>query len=572
MGLIAELMIKPINRFLSDLKILAKLRPFLDGLQKWLGLSLILGFASSVIESFAVSLVMFFIFKTVLNDDFYFGNKMLDDFFQHIDAMTEDNVLIIWGTIIGILILKTLIVGSYNLLSDHIVNTIHHRIRSGLFEKYMSLPYKEISKLDYGTMTNALQVECWYITEIIYSVFRIVITLCAISVYLVVIAVFSWQVALVLLILGTLIKLALAGLKLPIRRIGYQVTQINEELTAHMYTRMQALKTIRAHGLEKRETDAFVALSNAVAKAFTRMSWVETYIRPINDITVLIMIAFLVWFSTALGNPVTVTATIIALLYRLQPHLNGLEGEFINLHRSQGPLEAVLTQLEAEDIRTQVSATLEMPESWSVMRFENVGFAYDTNIILKDINFELHRCQTLAVKGESGIGKTTLVNLFLKLTEPTNGTIWLDDLDFNDIKRQAWLCGVAAAGQDFELPDGTLRENLTLGRNISDELIMDALEIAEIKDFVSGLPEGLETKVGERGVRLSGGQRQRIVLARAIAAHPDVLIMDEATSAVSIPVEKNIYKNITAARPDMTIILITHRNIPDGFADLQINI
>ncbi len=565
-------MIKPIERFLSDLKILAKLRPFLDGLKKWLGLSLILGFVSSLIESFAVSLIMFFIFKTVLNDDFHFGNRVLDDFFRSIDTMTADNPLMIWGTIIAILILKTLIVGSYNLLSDHIVNTIHHRIRSGLFEKYMSLPYKEVSKLDYGTMTNALQVECWYITEIIYSVFRIVITLCAISVYLTVIAFFSWQIALTLLVLGTAIKLALAGLKMPIRRIGYQVTQINEELTSHMYTRMQALKTIRAHGLEKGETESFAALSQTVAKAFTRMSFVETYIRPINDITVLFMIAFLIWLSTTLGNPVTVTATVIALLYRLQPHLNGLEGEFINLHRSQGPLEAVLTQLEAEDIRTQVNETIDMPDKWNVLRFKDVAFAYDKNTIFKGISFELQKGKVLSIKGESGIGKTTLVNLFLKLTQPTDGEIWLDGLDFNDIKRQSWLRGVAAAGQDFELPDGTLRENLTLGRNVSDAQIKEALEIAEIKEFVDTLPEGLETKVGERGVRLSGGQRQRIVLARALASNPDVLIMDEATSAVSIPVEKDIYKNIKSARPDMTIILITHRDIPDNFADLQVDI
>lgn len=565
-------MIKPIKRFITDLKALAKLRVFLYGLKKWLGLSVVLGFASSLVESFAVSLIMFFIFKTVLQDDFHFGSDLLDNFFEYIDALTADNTPLIWGTIIAILIVKTLIVGSYNLLSDHIVNTIHHRIRSGLFEKYMSLPYKEISKLDYGTMTNALQVECWYITEIIYSVFRIVITLCAISVYLIVIGFFSWQIALVLLVLGTTIKLALAGLKMPIRLIGYQVTQINEELTSHMYTRMQALKTIRAHGLEQGETESFTALSQSVAKAFTRMSLVETYIRPINDVTILVMIAFLIWLSTTLGNPVTVTATIIALLYRLQPHLNGLDGEFINLHRSQGPLQAVMSQLEAEDIRTQTHETVDMPDQWNALRFDKVCFAYDEHTILQDISFELQKGKTLSIRGESGIGKTTLVNLFLKLTEPTSGQILLDDLPFKEIKRQAWLKNVAAAGQDFELPDGTLRENLTLGRNISDEDIMQALEIAEIKDFVDGLPDGLETRAGERGVRLSGGQRQRIVLARALASKPDILIMDEATSAVSIPVEKQIYKNIKSQRPNVTIILITHRDVPSDFTDINVEI
>jgi len=565
-------MIKPIKRFLIDIKTLSKLRPFLYGLKKWIGLSVILGFISSLVESLAVSLIMFFIFQLVLKDDFHFGNQMLDDFFHQINNFTGDSAIVIWSTVIAIMILKTLIVGGYYLLTDHIVNTIHHRTRSALFEKYMSLPYKEVSKLHYGTMTNALQVECWYISEIIHSVFRIVIILSAVLVYLTVIAFFSWKVALVLFILGSLIKLLLSGLKMPIRKIGYQVTEINEELTSHMYTRMQALKTIRAHGLEKGETESFTNMSDAVAKAFTRMSLIQAYIKPINDITILLMIAFLIWLSTTLGNPVAVTGTIIALLYRLQPHLNGLDGEFMNLHRLQGPLEAVMNQLDAEDIRNHNEGLLNMPDQWNALRFDKVCFAYDAQPVLEDISFDLQRGQTISIKGESGIGKTTLVNLFLKLTDPTSGTIYLDDIPFQDIKRQEWLRGVSAAGQDFELPDGTLRENLTLGRNISDADIMQALEIAEIKDFVDGLPEGLETRAGERGVRLSGGQRQRIVLARALASKPDILIMDEATSAVSIPVEKQIYKNIKSYRPDVTLILITHRDVPSDFADIKVEI
>lgn len=561
-----------LDYFRDDLRQVLRLKPFARRLKWPITLSIVLGFLSSLVETLAISVIMFFIFKSFIDDNALFNNEYIDRFFAVIDSMTGGSVILIWAIIFGTLILKSAISGGYQLVNAHIVNTMHHRIRTALFEKYMSLPYKTIAALDYGTMTNALQVECWYVSEIIYSTFRVLIIFCTLAVYIVTIAFFSWPVALLILVLGMLSKALLAGLHLPLRRIGFDVTAINEELTARMYTRMQSLKTIRAHGLEQSESRTFADHSNRVAKAFTRMSLVETYIRPVNDAIVLVVVAIVIMISSAIGNPVTVTATIVALLYRLQPHLYGLETELINLSKSQGPLRAVLKQLDAEDIRTRKTETMPMPRRWHRIRFENVSFAYGAENILTSIDFELHRGQVLAIRGKSGIGKSTLVNLFLKLTEPTSGKIWLDDVDFGDIKRQEWLAQVAAAGQDFEIPDGTLRENLTLARDIPDVQIDKALQIAEIKDFVDSLPDGLHTRVGERGVRLSGGQRQRIVLARALASDPDILIMDEATSAVSKDVEGHIFENIKAFKPDMTVILITHRDLPQGFVDTRLEI
>ena len=213
-----------------------------------------------------------------------------------------------------------------------------------------------------------------------------------------------------------------------------------------------------------------------------------------------------------------------------------------------------------------------IPDDWSKLQVENLGFSYDKDIVFKGISFDINRGEVIAVQGPSGIGKSTFVNILLKLTEPDEGRILLDGQDFTHYKKIDWLSRIGASGQDFELPEGSIADNLMFGGKLSEEAMIRALETAEIADFVLSLPEGLNTKLGDRGVRLSGGQRQRIMLARALARNPEILILDEATSAVSMDVEEKIYDHIKTAYPDMTIILITHRKIPDGLADKIINI
>lgn len=563
---------KGLKNFTQDLLRVRQLWPFFKTMRPLIILAGVLGLLCAFIESLSLGLIIMIILKSLAPDVVLPVDGFITPIFSFLTEITGENFIAFWAIIIGAIILKSITLGAYNFLSAFVTNTIHHKIRAELFEKYMALPYKDLAKLDFGTMTNALQIECWYVAEAVRALSGILICLCAILIYICVIMSFSWPVGLVAVLLGVLVKAVLAGLKQPLRKLGQDVTRINEALALRMYTRMQALKTIRAHGLEKREAREFVELSDSVAKAFTRMSLVETYVRPIHDTAVLFILAVIIGYSSALGNPAAMTATVIALLYRLQPYVYALEGALMTLAKSQGPLDAVIKQLQTPDIRSEKPAVLEPPEHWKGLRFEGVSFAYDQEPVLQNLNFEIKGGSVVWIKGLSGAGKSTLINLILKLARPNAGRIWLDDTPFEEINRSAWLAGLAAAGQDFELLDGTLLENLTLGRSLDQEDVGRALELAEIKAFVDQLPEGLNTRIGERGIRLSGGQRQRIVLARALASKPALLVLDEATSAVSLDIERKIYKNIRAEYPNMTLIIITHRTLDDGYADLCLEI
>jgi subfamily B ATP-binding cassette protein MsbA len=169
--------------------------------------------------------------------------------------------------------------------------------------------------------------------------------------------------------------------------------------------------------------------------------------------------------------------------------------------------------------------------------------------------------------GGSGAGKSTVVNLLCRLLEPESGTIKIGTQSLSKIKVAEWLDAIAIAGQDIELIDGTIAENVAYGRpETSISKIEDAIRAAHAT-FVDQLPQGLQTLVGPRGLSLSGGQRQRVGIARALAREPELLILDEATNAVDNETETGILQTLQMARKEMTIVVISHRMSTLTFCD-----
>lgn len=192
--------------------------------------------------------------------------------------------------------------------------------------------------------------------------------------------------------------------------------------------------------------------------------------------------------------------------------------------------------------------------------FENVSFSYEkSGTVLKNVSFEINRNETVALVGHSGAGKTTIVNLILKFYEPTAGDIYLKNKNYKDLDQKFIRNNIALVFQESELFSSTVRGNVSYGRQATEKEIIKALTLANAYDFVMNLPKGMDSEVGERGVRLSGGQKQRIQIARAILKNSPILIMDEATSSLDAKSEKEVQDGLKNLIKDKLVIIIAHR-------------
>ena len=248
---------------------------------------------------------------------------------------------------------------------------------------------------------------------------------------------------------------------------------------------------------------------------------------------------------------------LIPSVGRINEHLAAVMGSLPSLNLVYNDIKEVENIPDSKSVRD---------DSWKfkdTIRINDVTFRYpdgDVNVI-ENVNFEIKKGQTVAFIGTSGAGKSTMVDILLGLLTPTDGHIYADDLDvFNNLP--TWQKEIGYIPQTIYLSDDSIRNNVAFGvpeEDIDDNRLNEALKKAQLYDFVKELPEGLDSFVGDRGVRISGGQRQRIGIARALYHDPEVLVLDEATSALDTETESAVMEAIDSLKGQKTIIIIAHR-------------
>lgn len=277
---------------------------------------------------------------------------------------------------------------------------------------------------------------------------------------------------------------------------------------------------------------------------------------------ILFAINVIVFYNTYLGSlTIGEMVLILQLVNQARFPLFAMSYIFSNIQMAEsGSKEffSVLNLKSVEDFRNTVSvAKIDKPQ----ISFKHVSFHYETgNTVLNDVNFSINYNESVALVGHSGAGKSTIINLILKFYEPTAGEILLKDKSYQDLHHNVIRQNIALVFQENELFSSTIKENIAYGKpNATNTEIIAALKQANAYDFVMKFPNGLDSEIGERGVKLSGGQKQRIQIARAILKNAPILILDEATSSLDAKSEKEVQDALENLMKNRLVIIIAHR-------------
>nr|WP_295708479.1 ABC transporter ATP-binding protein [uncultured Halomonas sp.] len=394
------------------------------------------------------------------------------------------------------------------------------------------------------------------------ALIQVVVTVIAVG------AVFFVLSPLIALLAFTPIPLIIWGAFFFQRKAGPLYSDVREkvgDLASRLSNNLSGIATIKSFTSEDREAERLRDASEAYVEANRRAIKVSSAFIPV--IRMAILAGFLATFTVggmmALNGSLNVGAygVLVFLTQRLLWPLTGLAQVIDLFERAMASTRRILDLLEVPiTVKDDSTTPLTQPVRGEVT-IDNVSFHYATSLVGVDgIHLHVPAGNTLALVGATGSGKSTLIKLLLRFYDPESGRVLIDGQPITGVSMNSLRQSIGLVSQDVYLFEGSIRDNIAYGKPDADEAaIMDAAKTAEAWSFIKTLPQGLDTPVGERGVRLSGGQRQRLSLARALLKDPPILVLDEATSAVDNETEAAIQRSLKRIAHGRTVIMIAHR-------------
>jgi subfamily B ATP-binding cassette protein MsbA len=527
-----------------------------------LPLPVILGLAASFAESLGVSLIVLFLYSIMDRaSEAAAMNGIIGRVFGTVTAQTGG------GTTLALLIFAMVIASAmltfaYDIINAAIRNRLSEAVRNRLHSQYLEVSYDFILRQDQGQLLNVLASESWSVGEMYLCVCRMLINTSSAIIFVLFLLVISWKLVLVAAIGVLLLLVAMHYLSEPARKLGLRTRSEHQGLAERMLVMLQGMRALRVFGQEQRYQQSFELASAEVRQTSIELERLDALVSPAVQIGYFAVLVGVILVSDPMGISVAGTLAAVALLYRLQPHLRELESNFLRAAQLKAPTRNVLSLLDRSDKTYLASGAMPFSGLSHEIRFEGVCFTYTgaRSRSLDQISFTIPAGSVTALVGTSGAGKTTIVNLLLRLYRQESGSIIVDGIPLEELSRTSWLSRIAAAGQDVDLIEGTVQDNLNVALPDADLAAMRAAaKTASILNLIESIPEGFDGWIGQRGLKLSGGERQRIGLARAMLRDPDILILDEATNALDSGLEHEIWGAIREKLASRTLLVITHR-------------
>ena len=374
----------------------------------------------------------------------------------------------------------------------------------------------------------------------------------------------NWQLALIsfVVIPMTAYPAQLIGRK--IKNASRRSLSVMGGLTSILQETFSGIKVIKAFGLEERTIERFSKVNLEFFNQFKRFIKYESLAMPVSEAIISVGVAGVIYFggSQVMSGRMTPSElfSFIAAMVMVFTPVKKLQGSYNTLQRSAGAAERVFQQLDEKRLITDRPGAVDIGRSAGLVEFRNVSFSYGGDAILNNISLSVSNNQMIALVGPSGGGKTTLVSLLPRFYDVQEGGIHIDGRDIRDISLKSLVNQIALVDQETTLFHDSIANNIRYGKpGAGDQEVEEAAKAAFAHDFITQLPEGYNTSIGDRGLRLSGGQRQRICIARALLKNAPILILDEATSALDTESEQMVQKALDNLMANRTTFVIAHR-------------
>mgnify|MGYP003419270959 FL=1 len=531
-----------------DIESIKKLRKYTKRYSLLIVLNMLLAMVSSTVSSLPIALI-----------------KRLFD--KGIIAGSEKDILYAAGAMILFAVIGAVLVYWNAIFSTIISSSIYKNIVDDIYIKVQEMDMEYFSGTKVGELMvkvmndpgniNTLIIETFYM---ISEIFRAIICL-VIALYV------DWKLTLGVLVVAPVLMIAVRRYSKKLKNSGKEKQEAIGTLNSKLQETLSGIRVIKAFATERTEIRNFKKKSLELKKVELKTSRYNAKSSSISEAVNYIMIAILLLFGgfrairgnhfTA-GDFITIVGAIASMYTPIRRAITRYNSISVNIPS----IGRVFEVMEKEPKVTNKENSVNFEEFKKEISFSNVEFSYldSKEKILKGINLKVKKGETIALVGNSGGGKSTIVNLIPRFFDVTNGSLEIDGIDVRDYNVKSLRKKIGIVPQETFLFSGTLKSNIKYGKNdATDEEIIEAAKQANAHEFIEKLEKGYETEIGERGAKLSGGQKQRIAIARAILENPQILILDEATSALDNESEKLVQEALEKLMKGKTTFVIAHR-------------
>ena len=489
---------------------------------------------------------------------------VLDDIFI---ARNQELLMILPLIILGVAILKASFSYGQSYLMGYVGQWLVADVRQQLFIHIVRLPIRFHDANTSGRLMARVISDVNEMSNAIPSVLKDIFQQGLTFVALIGVAFYqNWKMATVVLVVLPLSGYVLIRIGKRIRKLSRKGQESIGSMASVLKEAFTGIKVVKAYGQEEKEGQRFFLMNKAFRRAQVKSSQTSAMSSPILEVIAVCGISFIIWYGGGLViademKPGEFFSFLTAMFMSYAP-IRKMSGANASVQRALAGAQRVFSVLDLDSELSKDEGKRTLPPIKHKLEFSNVSFTYEgaKASSLDNVNLTVPVGEVVALVGASGSGKTTLVSLVPRFYRPTQGTVTIDGIDIRSVDRSSLRRQIGIVSQETVLFDDLIRNNIAYGRpDATEEQIIEAARAAYAWEFIERLPNGLDTFVGENGLKLSGGQRQRLAIARAILRDPPILILDEATSALDSESEKLVQQALANLMKARTTLVIAHR-------------